>query len=208
MEFREVVRRRHMVRRYQDRPVDPAVVDRALAHAVRAPNAGFAQGWAFLRLDRAADVRRFWESTAEDLDRPSRWLAGMTTAPVVLVPLADRSAYLDRYAEPDKGWTDRDPERWAVPYWWVDTGMASLLLLQTAVDEGLAACFFGIPPHRVPTFRRAFGVPDHLAPVGAVTIGHPATDEGPRGSGSPARRARRPLEDVVHVGRWGPGDGR
>ena len=50
MEFREVVRRRRMVRRYADEPVDPAVVDRMLEHAQRAPNAGFSQGWAFLVL--------------------------------------------------------------------------------------------------------------------------------------------------------------
>jgi len=35
-----------------------------------------------------------------------------------------------------------------VPYWHIDTGMAALLILQTAVDEGLGACFFGIPPDR------------------------------------------------------------
>ena len=90
----------------------------------------------------------------------------MRTAPVVIVPLACKDAYLDRYAEPDKGWTDRREDRWPVPYWYVDTGMASLLILQTAVDEGLGACFFGIPgdyvdylPRRLrrarPTTRRS-----------------------------------------------------
>ena len=56
-----MVRKRRMVRRYDpDQPVDPAVVDRMLANAVRAPSAGFSQGWAFLVLDRPADVDRFW----------------------------------------------------------------------------------------------------------------------------------------------------
>ena len=49
MEFQDVVRRRRMIRDYADEPVDPAFVDRALANAVRAPSAGFSQGWAFLR---------------------------------------------------------------------------------------------------------------------------------------------------------------
>ena len=52
-----------MVRRYADQPVDPAVVDRMLDHAVRAPSAGFTQGWSFLVLDRLSDVDRFWTST-------------------------------------------------------------------------------------------------------------------------------------------------
>ena len=76
----------------------------------------------------------------------SPMIDGMRTAPVVIVPLASKAAYLDRYALPDKGWTDRDEARWPVPYWDVDVGMASLLMLLTAVDEGLGACFFGIPP--------------------------------------------------------------
>jgi len=198
MEFQEVVRRRRMIRRYDARPVDPASVDRMLANAQRAPSAGFSQGWAFLVLDTPADVSRLWAATSPDPDARNAWLDGMRTAPVVIVPLASKAAYLDRYAQPDKGWTDRDEGRWTAPYWFIDTGMASLLILQTAVDEGLGACFFGIPPGRVDTFREAFGVPADHHPIGAITVGHGADDTGP--AGSPARRERR--TDVVHRGRW------
>lgn len=203
MEFREVVRRRRMVRRYADRPVDPALVDRMLAHATRAPSAGFSQGWAFLRLDTSVDVARFWEVTTPEHANPeSRWLAGMRTAPVVLVPLTSKDVYLDRYAQEDKGWTDRDERRWPVPYWHVDAGMATLLILQTVVDEGLGACFFGITPERVGAFRDAFGVPASYQPLGAVTIGHRHPDDT-GSTGSPGRRERRPVADVVHRGYWG-----
>ena len=122
----------------------------------------------------------------------------MRTAPVVIVPLASKDAYLERYAAPDKGWTDRDEDRWPVPYWFVDTGMAALLVLQTAVDEGLGACFFGIPGEHVGSFRDAFGIPEDHAPVGAITVGHRIPDTG--SAGSPSRRERR--DDVVHRGRW------
>ena len=115
--------------------------------------------------------------------------------------LSHKAAYLDRYAEADKGWTDRDEARWPVPYWHVDTGMAALLVLQTAVDEGLGACFFGVPPDRIPALRAEFGVPDRFMPVGAITVGHRTDSTGALGSA--ARRQRRPLEDVVHHGRWG-----
>lgn len=199
MEFREVVRRRRMVRRYSPEPVDPAAVERMLEHAQRAPNAGFTQGWAFLVLDTPDDVARFWEATGADPETHNAWLDGMRAAPVVIVPLASREAYLERYAQPDKGWTDRDESRWPVPYWWVDSGMAALLVLQTAVDEGLGACFFGIPGEHLDAFREAFDVPDDHAPVGAITVGHRA--EGAGAAGSPARRARR--TNLVHRGRWG-----
>jgi nitroreductase len=202
MEFQDVVRRRRMIRSYDDRPVDPGVVDRALRNATHAPSAGFSQGWGFLRLDQPADVRRFWESTTdpESLAAPDSWLTGMLRAPVVVVPCSNKSAYLSRYAEPDKGWTDEDEARWPVPFWHMDAAMASLLILQTAVDEGLGACFFGIPPERTGSFKQAFGVPEEFTPVGAVTLGHRVADAG--APGSPARRPRRPLEEVVHHGTW------
>ncbi|GAA2509662.1 nitroreductase family protein [Pilimelia columellifera] len=209
MELREVIRRRRMVRDYDpDRPVPAEVVHRLLDHATRAPSAGFAQGWAFLALTERDDRAAFW-TAATPTDRPtgrSRWRQGLRRAPLIVVPFSSESAYLDRYAEPDKGWTDRDPARWSAPYWHVDAGFAALLMLLTAVDEGLGACFFGVPPGRVGQLRAAFGVPAEFAPVGALTVGFPAESaSGPSGSvasGSAARRRRRPVDDVVHHGRW------
>lgn len=198
MEFTEVVRRRRMVRTYQpDRAVPPEVVQRLLDHAIRAPSAGFSQGWEFLVLESPEDRARFWTATGGDGD--SRWLSGMRTAPLIIVPHSHKDAYLDRYAEPDKGWTDRDEARWPVPYWHIDTGMASLLMLLAAVDEGLGACFFGIQPEFTDSYREVFEVPAALDPIGAITVGYPARDWR-----SPSlQRGRRGADDVTHYGRWG-----
>ena len=205
MEFSEVVRRRRMVRRYSPEPVDRAVLDRVLGNALRAPSAGFSQGWAFLVLDEPADLERFWRvaSEPEDLESPDEWMRGMRTAPVVIVPLSSKEAYLERYSEADKGWTDKAEERWPVPYWHLDTAMASLLMLLTAVDEGLGACFFGVPPENVEAFRGEFGVPSAYTPIGAITLGHRTEDPGV--AGSAATRRRKPLEEVVHRGHWRAG---
>jgi nitroreductase len=199
VEFSDVVRRRRMVRNYDpERAVPPEVVERLLEHAIRAPSAGFSQGWGFLVLETAEDRERFWAATGPEGAGQGSWLTGMRRAPLIVVPHANRSAYLDRYAEPDKGWTDRDERRWPVPYWQIDAGFATLLMLLTAVDEGLGACFFGIPPERTGPYREAFGVPAEFAPIGAITIGYRAPDRR-----SPSlRRGRRPVEQVVHRGRW------
>jgi nitroreductase len=105
--------------------------------------------------------------------------------------------YLDRYAQPDKGWTDRDEARWPVPFWHIDTGMAALLILQTAVDEGLGAVYFGIVPAAVAPFRSAFGVPDDQEPIGAIAIGYDGETEK-----RDLRSRRRRAADVVHHGQW------
>ena len=187
-----------MVRNYDaDRPVAPELVDKLIGYATHAPSAGFSQGWDFLVLSTRQDVDTFWAATTVT-DVPTSWLDGMRRAPVIIVPLSHRDAYLNRYAEPDKGWTDRDEARWPVPYWDIDTGMASLLILLGAVDEGLGACFFGIPPERTDAFRTAFGVPASRTPIGAITLGYPAPD---RRSAS-LKRGRREVEAVVHRGRW------
>jgi len=198
MEFQDVVRRRRMVRDYAETPVDPRIVDRALENATRAPSAGFSQGWAFLVLDRREDVDRFWRATT-DVDNPDSWLTGMMRAPVVIIPCSSKAAYLDRYAEPDKGWTDRDESRWPMPFWHMDAAMASLLILQTAVDEGLGACFFGV--FNEPAVRAEFGIPDRYDPVGVITMGHRTDSTG--AAGSPRRRRRTPWTEVVHRGHWG-----
>lgn len=210
MQFEEVVRRRRMVRDYTEEPVDPAVVERALDNATRAPNAGFTQGWGFLLLDTPQDVRRWWATTAGDrVAEPDRWLAGMMRAPVIVVPCSSRAAYLRRYEDRDKtgstrtGPAERTPDGspWSVPYWHMDAAMASLLILQTVVDAGLGACFAGIPLTAEDAVRREFALPDDVDPVGVITIGHPAPT-GTGAAGSPSRRARRATVDVVHRGRW------
>jgi len=200
VEFREVVRRRRMVRAYDpDRPVPPEVVERLLEHALHAPSAGFSQGWGFLVLTGAEDRERFWTATTTAGAPYDDWLRGMRNAPLIVVPHSNRRVYLDRYAEDDKGWVDRDETRWPVPYWDIDTGFASLLMLLTVVDEGLGACFFGIPPAFMASYREAFGVPEDFTPIGALSIGYPAPDRR-----SPSlKRGRKPVAEVAFRGRWG-----
>jgi nitroreductase len=198
MEFDEVVRRRRMVRSYDPaRPVPAELVDKIVRHALRAPSAGFSQGWGFLVLSEPADRERYWAATRTG-DGTDSWLARLSTAPLVIVALSNKSVYLDRYAQPDKGWTDRDEAHWPVPYWHIDAGFAALLMHLTAVNEGLGSCFIGLPADRIAAFRAAFGVPAEFTPIGALTVGYRAPDKR-----SPSlRRGHRPVDDVVHHGRW------
>lgn len=196
MEFRDLVRRRRMIRNLSDAPIDSAVRDRIFDAMRRGPSAGFSQGFEFLVLE-GVDAREFWRVAWPD-DERSGPHAGVTNAPLVIIPCAHEDAYLDRYAEPDKGWTDRDPSRWPTPFWLVDTAFAAMLGLLAVTDEGLGALFFGL--QREEAVRATFGIPDGFKPIGAIAIGHAQTD-----TPSPSlRRGRRDADAVFHNGTWTP----
>lgn len=198
-----------MIRQFADRELPAEVVDRIVASALRAPSAGFAQGWGFLVLQDAADRERFWPFVPNQ----AAYTPAMKNAPLVVVPLAHKASYLDRYAEPDKNWQDQAEAKWPAPYWFIDTGMAAMLMLLSAVDEGLGAFFFWLMPkssedepdpdvaEHVQRFREEFGIPDDYHPIGAIAIGYRADDVKPQNPTVAERR--RDVNSVVHRGQWG-----
>jgi len=206
MEFAELVRRRRMVRDYDTcRPLPAGLLDRLVDVGLRAPTAGFTQGVSFLILDQPDDLARFWAVTTDTRESPDSWLRGMRAAPGLILVLASAEAYLDRYAQADKGWTDRSTEPWTAPYWFVDAGMAAMAILYATVDAdpdgGLGACFFGVPADHVDDVRAEFAVPNTQYIVGVISVGYRASGE--RQSGSPRTRPRKPRQSLVHRSQWG-----
>ena len=198
MELRHAIRQRRMVRRYDpQRSVEDAIVRACLDAAIRAPSAGFSQGWDFVVLRTPAERDALWSASTGD-EPPDSWLSGMATAPVLIVCLSDPDRYLDRYAEPDKGWADRSPDRWPIPYWDTDTAMAAMVILLGATDRGLASLFFGVPGPAHDPVRHALSIPADRRLVGVIALG---TEEAAVRSPSLAR-GRRALDSVLHLGRF------
>ena len=198
MEFQDVVRRRKMVRSFEDRPIQKETLERILRNAQRAPSAGFSQGQAFLVLEGREQTQRYWDALSPAEGRAYPGWPDLVKAPVLIVCLDSKDIYLDRYAEADKGWTDRSEAHWPVPYWDIDAGMAAMIILLDAVDAGLGALFFGIPDQA--KFRLTFGVPEGYAAIGTIALGHPKANDRPSPS---LARGRRPTSAVVHRGHWG-----
>ncbi|MDO5498766.1 MAG: nitroreductase family protein [Propionibacteriaceae bacterium] len=205
----KVIRGRRMTRRFAGDPVAEELVSELLGYALRAPSAGFTQAVSLVVLT-GSRVRRFWAVSAlprgvnpQQLvsEPPNAWLAGMMTAPVLVLVWTDRDAYVTRYAEPDKGWgPELEHQPWSAPYWWVDAGMAVQNVLLGAQAHGLGACFFGVPPDRADAVRREFGVPSEQLSVGAIALGWPADEPG--AAGSPRRRVRRDAAELIHEETW------
>lgn len=191
-----------MCRRFDaTRPVSDEILEEILDLASRAPSAGHTQGWELVVLSASEDRELFWDTTSRD-GYPDRWLRGVRAAPVLVLALSDPQAYLDRYAEPDKGYIDRSLDRWPVPYWDTDTAMAVMIMLLAARERALGALFFGVPAPLHDRVKTVLGIPDRLRLVGVVALGHPdPLVPTPR---SPSlRRGRRGPDQMVHRGRFG-----
>jgi nitroreductase len=199
MEFKDVVRRRRMVRRFDQRPVPADVMDRILEAGRRAPSAGFSQGLELLVLDTPETIAEFWAIT-RDPEFP--WEdEEIAVGPTVLVlPLPDKARYIERYSQPDKIAFGMDDEtNWPVRFWDIDAAMSSMLMLLAAVDEGLGGWYFGIV-HGERELLDRFGVPPDLRPIGIIGFGYRADDEEPQGSWT--KRRRRPFEEQIHRNGW------
>jgi nitroreductase len=194
-----------MIRGFTTDPLPEGTADRLLATASRAPSAGFSQGFSFLVLEGAEQCAPFWRLLYEQAALADEAAAGeaaqvdaLSAAPLVIVPMASKDVYLNRYAQPDKAWTAQYEDRWAVPYWYIDTGFATLLILLAVVDSRLGAVFFGPPD--IADFRAEFGVPPEWMPIGAIAVGYPDPAADPV---RPARPSdRKSLAELVHRGRW------
>ena len=194
-----MVRRRRMVRDFSDEPVARPLVEHLLANGARIPSAGYSQGFAFVVLTEPDRRRLFWATTSGPEWRGESESAPLTRAPVVILPLAHKQAYLDRYALPDKAHTPlAQEEYWPAPYWDIDTGFGVMLILLTAVDLGLGALFFGIFQGER-ALMAALGVPEGYRPIGAIAVGYPAAGERSRPE---LPSGRRRLDEVVRWERW------
>ena len=201
MEFRDVVRRRRMVRRFDRKPIPEDVLERVLETARHAPSAGFSQGFDFVVLTKTDELDWFYRTTDDPTDPESYPGRDPDIAPACIVlPYENKRAYLERYSQPDKIQFGMDKEEnWPVPFWTVDTAMAMLLILLAAVDEGVGAWYFGITRGEQEV-QKALGVPDDCKLLGVIALGYRAADDQPRGS--VFARRRRAFADMFHFGHW------
>jgi nitroreductase len=196
MDFKDVVRKRRMVRSFTDEPVPFETVERAVRLAQHAPSAGFSQGVQFVAVTDPETRQRVAEICGEEGYVSGGHASFISRAPVQIVVCTSEKLYHDRYREPDKLLLDGTEIDWPVPYWHTDAGCALMLLLLAAVNEGLQTAFVGAPEPA--ELRSLLGIPKHFTPIGVAMIGHGAPDLP-----SPSlKRGRRKLEDVLHRERW------
>ena len=190
-----------MIRMFDPKPIPGDVLERVLEVARHAPSGGFSQGFDFVVLTRPEELDWFYRTTDDPTDSDAFPGRDPQFAPACIVlPFANKSLYLDRYAQPDKIQFGMDKEEnWPVPFWTVDTSMAIMLILLAAVDAGVGAWYFGITRGEGEVMRE-LRVPSACSMLGVIALGYPSAEEKPQGSA--LTRRRRPFQEMFHFGRW------
>jgi FMN reductase [NAD(P)H] len=198
MEFRDVLKRRRMVRHYDGEPIPRETLERITATVRRAPSGAYSQGQRLLVIDEPSLLAQMAEGESEWAEGMEPWLG---SAPAQILVMTREADYHDRYQKEDK-LEDGDEIEWPVPFWHVDAGAALMLILLAAIDEGLAAGVYGIFGDTDARYRKLLDIPDDFAIVAGVTLGRPLPDPAWSKVTSRATQRRRAVDEVVHWNHW------
>jgi nitroreductase len=195
MDFAELVMRRRTVRRFQDTSVDRGVLEKIARLAQHVPSAGFSQGQRLVIVTEPEQRRRVAEACGESFYAAEGYGNWISECAAQFIPCVSAEIYHRRYREPDKLQDDGSEIEWPIPYWWVDVGKTSMVVMLAAHDAGLAAGFAGPDPDAL---RAVLGLPEEFAPIGVIPVGRPLPDKR-----SPSlKRGWLPFEDFAHWERW------
>jgi coenzyme F420-0:L-glutamate ligase/coenzyme F420-1:gamma-L-glutamate ligase len=191
----QIVHGRRSIRRYSERPVDRAIVERLLTAATWAPSAHNRQPWRFavieddnakerladamnavLRTDLAADGLPPDQIAAQAARRRAR----LTRAPILIL-LCMTMADMDDYPD-DK----RRRAEWIMAT--QSVALAGQNLLLAAHAEGLGACWLCAPLFCPEVVRDTLRLPQDWEPQAFISLGWP--DES-------RQKEREPLETRV-----------
>jgi nitroreductase len=174
MDFDEVIKKRKMIREYQhDRQIPIDIINKLLRNAHRSPSAGHTQVQEFIVvIDRI---------TKRKLCQASLGQSQVENASVLIIVCSNTSRSVDRYRK-------RGIEFYSI----IDGAFASMIILLSAVNEGIGASFVGAFEDN--EVRKILRLPIQVKPIGIVALGYPAE--------KPERFERIELSNLVHYERY------
>jgi nitroreductase len=125
MDFDEVIKKRKMIRKYQqDRQIPTDLINKLLRNAHRSPSAGHTQVQEFIIVIDPITKKKLCEASLGQ--------SQIEDASVLIIVCANTSRSANRYRK-------RGTEFYSV----IDGAFASMIMLLSAVNEGIGASFVG-----------------------------------------------------------------
>ncbi len=185
---------RRSVRRFADAPVEPDLIESAVAEALTAPAPHHTRPVRFVWLtDRARRVRLLdrmkdaWRAHLASDGRPPAEIERRVSrgqilydAPEVVIPFVVATEATGAHSYPD-------PERTAAEHtmFTVAAGAAVQALLVALAVRSVGSCWIGSTIFAPDVVRDALELPADWEPLGAIAIGYPAEPPSPRDPAPP-----------------------
>ena len=173
MDFNEVIRKRKMIREYDSKQVSDETIKKLIRNAHKAPSAGHTQVQEFIIVKDPA-IKKKLRKAAVDQEYVER-------TPVLIVVCSNTSRSISRYGS-------RGKEFYSI----IDGAFASMLILLTAVNEGIGACFVGA--FLDDKVSEILELPEYVKPIGIIALGFPAED--------PSKFKRIDISKLVHYEKY------
>src|SRR3989442_7049281 len=190
-----LLRKRRQVFGFKAEAIRENILTTVLEDAIHVPSAGFTQDFDLIVIKDAVTRKRLAEAARESEYKTLELSKSdfISTAPVIVVPCANKKRYEDKYGRAE------DSRR--LPWWLIDASFASLVLILSAFEHGLAASFLGaLDDEKV---AGILDLPkDHtVIPLATVPMGHTRLEDREWGNERVRKisRSRRRLWETV---RW------
>jgi nitroreductase len=175
MEFDRVVRKRKMVRQYKaGEPISDSIITKLMENAHTAPSAGHTEVQEFIVIRDP--------STKLKLAEAALGQESVSGAPLLIVVCSNTSRSIGRYGKRGKDF-----------YSVIDGAFASMIILLSAVNEGIGACFVGA--FEDDEVSKILGLPNFVKPVGIIALGYP--------NERPKKLSRINISKLIHRDKYG-----
>ena len=174
MDFDEVIRKRKMIREYQqDSQIPTEIINKLLKNAHRSPSAGHTQVQEYIVVIDPITKKKICQASLGQ--------SQVEDASVLIIVCANTSRSVSRYGK-------RGTDFYSI----IDGAFASMIILLSAVNEGIGASFVGaFEDNRI---VKILGLPGHVKPIGIIALGYPAE--------KPERFERIELNNLVHYEKY------
>jgi nitroreductase len=167
MPLLDLIRQRHSVRRYDNRPVERTKLERCLEAARLAPSACNAQPWRFVVVDETETRERLAAAAFSGIFSASAFAGG---APAIVVAIADRASLASRAGSLVRN----------TSFHLIDMGISGEHFVLQAAELGLGTCWIGWFNER--GVKSVLGIPATRRVEYLLAVGYPAGETNPDAS--------------------------